>query len=137
MGVYANIEEMESELKFIELRAKGMSFEGISKELDVSKPTLIKWSKKHRAEIDNQRQLEFDHLRESLKLDRIARLKALGLTLEKLEKRIADADFEHLPLEKAIAAWTKLNELLLDSNDRVTLEGEHEFSLYRPDFWKS
>ena len=30
--------------KFVELRAKGMSFERIAEEIKVSKPTLIKWS---------------------------------------------------------------------------------------------
>ena len=30
---------------FIELRAQGFSFEKISKELNISKPTLMKWEK--------------------------------------------------------------------------------------------
>ncbi len=30
--------------KFIQLRAKGLSFDKISKELNISKPPLLKWN---------------------------------------------------------------------------------------------
>ena len=38
----ANIEKQQ---KFIELRAEGLSFDEIAKRVNISKPTLIKWSK--------------------------------------------------------------------------------------------
>ena len=38
------MKSIEEKQRFVELRAKGLSFERIAEELKVSKPTLIKWS---------------------------------------------------------------------------------------------
>ena len=38
------VKTIEDKQRFVELRAKGLSFERIAEELKVSKPTLIKWS---------------------------------------------------------------------------------------------
>lgn len=57
---------MENEKKeelFKILRVSGLSFDKISKEIGVSKPTLIKWSRKHSIEIQNLNCLEIDELR--------------------------------------------------------------------------
>jgi hypothetical protein len=119
---------MENEFKFIELRAKGWSFDRIAKEINVSKPTLIKWSRKHSVEIENQRQLEMDLLRETLKLDRRSRFNVMSSIISKLESRISAANFDELPLEKALAAWVKYNEMFLCREEKVTLEGEFDIS---------
>ena len=44
--------------KFIQLRAKGLSFDKISKEINTSKPTLLKWSEELEGEIANLAYLE-------------------------------------------------------------------------------
>ena len=41
--------------EFIKLRARGLSFDKISKQINVSKPTLIRWSRKFSAEIAAQK----------------------------------------------------------------------------------
>src|SRR5690606_5675618 len=52
---------------FIELRATGLSLEKISKQIGVSKPTLIKWSASCKVEIENLRAISQEHiLNESL-----------------------------------------------------------------------
>jgi len=40
------MKDQQTKEKFIELRAKGLSFDKISRELRISKQTLINWSKK-------------------------------------------------------------------------------------------
>jgi transcriptional regulator len=47
------MELTESKQRFIELRAKGWSFDKIAKELDKAKQTLINWSKELQDEIAN------------------------------------------------------------------------------------
>lgn len=37
--------------KFIRLRASGMTYEEITEEIDVSRPTLVKWNKEYSGEI--------------------------------------------------------------------------------------
>lgn len=44
--------------KFIQLRAKGVSFDKISKETSSSKPTLLKWSEEFEGETVNLAYLE-------------------------------------------------------------------------------
>ena len=38
--------------KFIQLRAKGLSFDKIAKQIKISKPTLLKWSEEFEKEIN-------------------------------------------------------------------------------------
>ena len=52
------MEILETKEKFIELRAKGWSFDKIAKELGKAKQTLINWSKELEDEIDNLKALE-------------------------------------------------------------------------------
>ncbi|MGA3015003.1 MAG: hypothetical protein ABSD71_13325, partial [Bacteroidales bacterium] len=54
--------------KFIELRAKGYSFDRIVKEIEVSKPTLIKWQTEFQNEIKNFEYAIYQGLIEKYKL---------------------------------------------------------------------
>lgn len=45
---------MEVRKRFVELRGQGLSFAAISREMGVSKPTLIKWSKQYGSDIQEQ-----------------------------------------------------------------------------------
>jgi len=49
------MKENEEKQKFIELRAEGLSYDKISKEIAVSKPTLMKWEKEFSQEIKELR----------------------------------------------------------------------------------
>jgi AcrR family transcriptional regulator len=70
----------ETKDKFIELRAKGWSFDRIAAEIGVSKRTLLRWYQDFGLEIENLRQMELERLRERL----------LGSQEEQLETFIAD-----------------------------------------------
>ena len=48
--------------KFIELRALGLSFDKISLEIGVSKPTLIKWNRECSKEVANLMYFNFEKL---------------------------------------------------------------------------
>jgi orotate phosphoribosyltransferase-like protein len=48
--------------QFVELRARGWSFDRIAKELKVSKQTLINWSRELVLEISNRRAIERESL---------------------------------------------------------------------------
>ena len=50
--------DQETIARFIFLRSQGMSFNDITVQLGVSKPTLIKWSRQHQFEIQNLRATE-------------------------------------------------------------------------------
>jgi transposase len=56
--------DAETQQRFVLLRAEGRSFTRIAEELNVSKPTLIKWSRKYQFEIQNQHAINLEALQE-------------------------------------------------------------------------
>ena len=50
--------------RFIELRAQGWSYARLMTELNVTKPTLIAWSRKHQFQIQNLKAIELAALGE-------------------------------------------------------------------------
>ena len=81
------MELLETKERFIELRAKGWSFDKIAKEIGKAKQTLIDWSKELQDEIANRKALELEALYESYYLMRENRLQTLELCLLRLKKR--------------------------------------------------
>ena len=53
------MELLQTKERFIELRAKGWSFDKIAKEIGKAKQTLIDWSKELQDEIANKERLDF------------------------------------------------------------------------------
>lgn len=49
----AKVNSIDVKQKFVELRAEGRPYSEISKELNVSKPTLTEWAKNMETEIAN------------------------------------------------------------------------------------
>lgn len=77
--------------KFIEMRAQGISFAKISKEINVSKPILIEWNREFEKEIAHRQFLAAEELLEQYDLMRMARLERfttlLNSALSELKKR--------------------------------------------------
>jgi hypothetical protein len=88
--------DTETQQRFISLRAEGWSFARIADDLTVSKPTLIKWSRKFQFEIQNQRAINIEALHEKWLSTREARVTALGEQLQKLESELAKRDITSL-----------------------------------------
>lgn len=96
----------EDKLKFVELRAKGMSFEKISKELDISKPTLIKWNGELYEEVQEAQYYELENLVEQYGLLRSSRFEAyckvLNLALQELQERAEKKELDTVPTDKLL-----------------------------------
>lgn len=84
--------------EFVNLRARGLSYDSIAKELHVSKATLIKWARDYEAEISDLTRENLDSLYKSYGMAKEARITALGGTLEKINAAIDAADFSEIPL---------------------------------------
>ena len=107
-----NLDQKE---KFIELRAKGWSFDRIARELGRAKQTLIDWSKELQEEIANRKALELEALYESYYLMRENRLQTFGAMLTKIKKEVERRDLSDVPTDKLL-------ELLLKYNSQVKEE---------------
>lgn len=106
------MELTETKEKFIEMRAKGYSFDRIAKELGKAKQTLIDWSKELQEEIANLKALELESLYEKYYLLKQTRLQTFGEMLTKIKKEIDKRDLSDVPTDKLLDLLLKYNSLV-------------------------
>jgi len=93
--------------KFVELRAEGLSFDNISKAMNISKPTLIQWNVSLAREIENKEFLEYQSLLDKYKLSKRKQLEYFSTQLNKIHKELSQRDLSQLTIREIIA----LNEV--------------------------
>lgn len=96
---------MDMEVKieeFIALRASGLSFEKISKQIKISKPTLITWSRKYEAEIHNEKMSIIDSLKDTYGRTKESRVQILSTLTDKLMKEFSGRDLGDVPADKLL-----------------------------------
>ena len=103
------MEGIETKERFIELRAKGWSFDKIAKELGKAKQTLIDWSKELEDEIANRKALELETLYETYYLQRESRLQTFGAILTKIKEEVMSRDLSDVPTDKLLDLFLKCN----------------------------
>ncbi|MBT2601832.1 hypothetical protein ABWK46_13160 [Peribacillus frigoritolerans] len=59
------VTKLDQKAQFIELRAKEVPYEKIAQELEVSKPTLIKWGRELETEISNRNSKKYTFKRKT------------------------------------------------------------------------
>jgi len=87
----------ETQQKFIERLAQGWTYTRIGTELGVAKSTLIEWSRKFRVEINNQRVLETDVLRDRILGPSQHRVTALSEKMARIEDELRKRDLTTVP----------------------------------------
>ena len=134
---------LEEQEKFIQLRAQGMSFDKISKELNVSKPVLLKWNGEFLERIRQAQFFELENIVEKYSLMRSKRFevhsKLLNSALAELQERAENNKLKTLSTEKLFQLVEELEqriekdtsrELLsvpVDSHSRLMREIHEEF----------
>lgn len=98
--------------KFIELRAKGYSFDKIALELGKAKQTLIDWSKELQDEIANVKALELEALYERYYLLKESRLQTFGEMITKIKAEIEKRQLSDVPTDKLLDLLLKYNSLV-------------------------
>lgn len=105
---------MEEKERFIELRAKGWSFDKIAKEIGKAKQTLINWSKELEDEIANLKALELEALYEKHYLLKENRIETFGVLLKKLKDEVMSRDLSDVPTDKLLDLLLKYENQLKD-----------------------
>mgnify|MGYP001346061075 CR=1 FL=1 len=82
--------------RFIDLRVQGWSFARLAAELNVSKPTLIAWSRKHQHTIANLVAIEREERLNQILATTEERLSQLGVELRTAEAELAKRDIATL-----------------------------------------
>lgn len=86
--------------KFVELRAKGISFSNIAEQLGVSKQSLIVWSQELKDDIANLGAIERDAIYEKYRQDKVSRIKMFGDELERVRSEFQKRDLSTIPTDK-------------------------------------
>jgi hypothetical protein len=108
------MEVVDTKKRFMELRAKGWSFDKIAKELGKAKQTLIDWSKELELEIANLKAIELETLYESYYLLKEDRLQTFGEMLTKIKTEVQSRDLSDVPTDKLLDLLLKYNNQVKD-----------------------
>ncbi len=117
----------DKQTRFLSLRANGLSYDAISQELKISKPTLIQWSKLFEAEIKDLQFESFLMIKETHAWSTKTKYEMMLKQLNKIDDAILNADLTSSSIkdlftvktnllmqletmEKKISADTKLNQ---------------------------
>lgn len=101
------MKDQEIKLRFIDLRAQGMSYDKIARELEVSKQTLIKWSKECETKIANLKAIEMESLQERYNLTKSKRIEFLGIKLAAVQTELENRDLKDVPTDKLFDLFLK------------------------------
>lgn len=112
------MENIDIKERFIELRAKGYSFDKIAKELGKAKQTLIDWSKELQDEIANVKALELEALYEKYYLLKESKITNYGTILSKITTELKQRDFSKVNtgrlLELYLLYFEKLSQEIVE-----------------------
>ena len=114
--------------KFIDLRAQGLSFDKIAKELQTSKQTLIDWSKELSSEIANRKALELETLYEKFYLLKEAKIKKYGAILSKITNELEERDFSNVPTGRLLELYLLYFERLSQEIVEPTFKSSQEIA---------
>lgn len=120
------MELLETKERFIEMRAKGYSFEKIAKELGKAKQTLIDWSKDLQDEIANVKALELEALYEKHYLLKEAKIQKYGAILSKITNELESRDFNKVPTGRLLELYLLYFERLSQEVIEPTFKSSEE-----------
>ena len=128
------VRNIEEQARFIELRARGMSFQKIAEEMGVSKPTLIKWNGELLEQVKEAQYMEFENLVEQYGLFRKRRFeiycKALNSALKEFQERAETGELKNVPTDKLLNLVEQLEKRVEKDTSRELL------SVHVRDTWK-
>lgn len=103
-----NIKEPELVGRFLELRAQGWTFARIAAEINVSKPTLIAWSRKYQHLLHNLRALTLEAWADECRVSRRACMENLAEDLRRIREEIARRDLTDIPTARLLILAARL-----------------------------
>ena len=113
------MKNQETKEKFVELRAKGLSFDRIAAELETSKQTLINWAKELENEIGNLKKVELEALQEKYFMLKSQRIELFGEKLKTIKDELDKRNLSDIPTDKLFDLFMKcfhqLNEEAVDT----------------------
>ena len=95
--------KLEKKERFVRLRAQGMPYSEIEKELGHTKKTLIKWERELREDIKKERAAEIEHIRSVYWVEKRERIDHLRERRKRLHEEERRGDLSEISMAKLIA----------------------------------
>jgi transposase len=96
------MESIETRAQFIELRAKGLSFDKISTQLKIAKKTLVGWARRYEAEVEAAKGLELEALLEKHSLLTAQKVEQFGRLLSRIDQELATRSLKEVSTDKLL-----------------------------------
>jgi hypothetical protein len=98
--------------QFIEMRAEGMTFANIAKELEISHNTAVQWSRELYDSIRAAKAFKDEEMIEKYKMTREKRIEMFGERLLAIRDELAKRDLSDIPTYKLFDMMIKCSEAL-------------------------
>jgi hypothetical protein len=121
-----SMKNQETKEKFVELRAKGLSFDRIAAELETSKQTLINWAKELENEISNLKKVELEALQEKYFMLKSQRIELFGEKLKAIKDELDKRNLSDLPTDKLFDLFMKCFHQLNEESVDIVFHGEKQ-----------
>ena len=116
------MKDQNTKMQFVELRAQGMSYDKIARELEVSKQTLINWSKECGIEITNLKAIEMESPQERYYLNKSKRIEFLGNKLAVVQTELENRDLKDVPTDKLFDLVIKYTNALKKEEVKIVFQ---------------
>jgi DNA-binding NarL/FixJ family response regulator len=108
------LSKLEKKQQFVKLRAQGLSYDKIAKELKVSKATLANWNQELEGEIARLKAIELESLYQEFFMAKEARIRRLGELSHNLKTELLSRDLSQIPTHKLLDLFLKCDKALQD-----------------------
>lgn len=102
------MKDAETKERFVELRARGFSYQNIATELGISKQTALNWASELRVEIHNLKALAVDALYQKYLMTKAARVEIFGEQLAKIREELGKRQYDNVSTDKLVDVLLKL-----------------------------
>lgn len=112
----------EKQKKFLTLRANGLSFDAIAKELGTTKGTLIQWSKLYEKEIIDLKFESFLKIKEAYSHSTKTKYEMLLKQLNKIDEAILEADLSQSNIKDLFTIKNNITAQLEAIEKRISVK---------------
>jgi hypothetical protein len=104
--------KLEKKERFVRLRAQGVPYSKIEKELGITKKTLIEWGRELHEDIKKERAAEIEHIRSVYWAEKRERIDFLMERRKRLHEEERGSDLSKIPKAKLMALESQTSEEL-------------------------
>jgi transcriptional regulator with XRE-family HTH domain len=122
------MKDTETKCKFLDLRAKGLSYNKISEEIGVSKQTLINWSKDLHQEIVNLKSIELEALCEKYNITKQKRIELFAEKLNAIKLELDQRSLQDVSTDKLWEMLVKYARFLREEMGEKLRDGHVSFA---------